>query len=850
MRLPLQLTIQLITILSAILGVSSFKARSSICHDEHGKLERCKTNFASVTDVTRREPKEAKAEDKPKLICATTQRIYQLSDDIFVSPIIMLRMNDFSLKNNVTAMDVHHLEHYLFYADTTTAIKRLSLREENLHQRQTIVKGKECDFEQIHQLSVDWLNNKLYIADNRKISRCDLEGYHMETLIELQLRPVDMHVDPYNGYLFFTVSGPPESTMAGLYRVDLSKFTSRKVVTLQDAEVENVIREPTISVFTLNVEQFQIYYPKTDRQGITSIVATSLDGKHKSDLRPNKLVDKPLSSLSFKSIVHYNETFMWTNGTLLFREEYNDYEKKYVVNDFDIADGYEVVSLRVRHNDTQKFPNPLRRVQDMKSLFTIDHAMIVWSAPPLVHGRSHGSWQNWEYEISIRENKTGSVEHISRINDTRAEIKDLEPDTSYVLKVRAVSPGGKGEWSEPLVNRTFKEETPLPQFSFAYSEWSKPPSTPEIRDETLNTNEVCWNKSESFGAPTVFYELFMAEADLENWILVYNGSHQCWAVREVLTEHRYNLRIRARSINGLGEYSKKNVTLYFENASPMVGPANDNVMAAIAALCVFFMALLCGAYLFNSRRQRKVYNNKCPASRVNELVPLPFLPGHPHKDNSIYLPGFVSKLEQERRQHRSELKRLQQGQLDMFNPDIPLDQQVDLLPYDRRWEFPIDNLRFGLTLGQGAFGRVVKAEAIGLQDDEPSSTVAVKMLKEKADLNQRKALMSELKIMIHLGCHLNIVNLLGAVTTGIAKGELMVMVEYCRFGNLRHYLLAHRKAYVDQINPETGLIDGTVNVPRRTYVNGSIKNGSTGIANPSYLGAGSRSHSSPGKPLF
>lgn len=32
-------------------------------------------------------------------------------------------------------------------------------------------------------------------------------------------------------------------------------------------------------------------------------------------------------------------------------------------------------------------------------------------------------------------------------------------------------------------------------------------------------------------------------------------------------------------------------------------------------------------------------------------------------------------------------------------------------------------------MGQGAFGRVVKAEAIGLVDGEASTTVAVKMLK-------------------------------------------------------------------------------------------------------------------------
>lgn len=69
------------------------------------------------------------------------------------------------------------------------------------------------------------------------------------------------------------------------------------------------------------------------------------------------------------------------------------------------------------------------------------------------------------------------------------------------------------------------------------------------------------------------------------------------------------------------------------------------------------------------------------------------------------------------------------GQIEMFNPDMPLDEQIELLPYDPRYEFPKERLKLGRTLGQGAFGRVVKAEAIGLEDGETSTTVAVKMLK-------------------------------------------------------------------------------------------------------------------------
>lgn len=160
--------------------------------------------------------------------------------------------------------------------------------------------------------------------------------------------------------------------------------------------------------------------------------------------------------------------------------------------------------------------------------------------------------------------------------------------------------------------------------------------------------------------------------------------------------------------------------------------------------------------------------------------------------------------------------------MELFNPEMPLDEQIDLLPYDSRFEFPKERLRLGRTLGQGAFGRVVKAEAIGLENENSSTTVAVKMLKgnayslhnfsahlyscvcvclERADTNQRKALMAELKILIHLGRHLNIVNLLGAVTKNIVKGELLVIVEYCEFGNLRHFLLSNRETFINELEP-------------------------------------------------
>uniref|UniRef100_G1K3G8 Vascular endothelial growth factor receptor 3 n=1 Tax=Xenopus tropicalis TaxID=8364 RepID=G1K3G8_XENTR len=108
--------------------------------------------------------------------------------------------------------------------------------------------------------------------------------------------------------------------------------------------------------------------------------------------------------------------------------------------------------------------------------------------------------------------------------------------------------------------------------------------------------------------------------------------------------------------------------------------------------------------------------------------------------------------------------------------EVPLEEQCEYLPYDStKWEFPRDRLRLGKVLGHGAFGKVVEASAFGMSKSSSCETVAVKMLKEGATASEHKALMSELKILIHIGNHLNVVNLLGACTK--SNGECLSITE-------------------------------------------------------------------------
>uniref|UniRef100_A0A8D2AU56 Fibroblast growth factor receptor n=2 Tax=Sciurus TaxID=10001 RepID=A0A8D2AU56_SCIVU len=113
------------------------------------------------------------------------------------------------------------------------------------------------------------------------------------------------------------------------------------------------------------------------------------------------------------------------------------------------------------------------------------------------------------------------------------------------------------------------------------------------------------------------------------------------------------------------------------------------------------------------------------------------------------------------------------------------------LPEDPKWEFPRDKLTLGKPLGEGCFGQVVMAEAVGIDKDKPKEavTVAVKMLKDDATEKDLSDLVSEMEMMKMMGKHKNIINLLGACTQ---DGPLYVIVEYASKGNLREYLRARR----------------------------------------------------------
>uniref|UniRef100_A0A3Q3Q6T5 receptor protein-tyrosine kinase n=1 Tax=Monopterus albus TaxID=43700 RepID=A0A3Q3Q6T5_MONAL len=108
------------------------------------------------------------------------------------------------------------------------------------------------------------------------------------------------------------------------------------------------------------------------------------------------------------------------------------------------------------------------------------------------------------------------------------------------------------------------------------------------------------------------------------------------------------------------------------------------------------------------------------------------------------------------------------------------------LPYSSSWEVPRDNVVLGRVLGSGVFGRVVEATISGLIHSGSTTKAAVKMVKSQS-------LMSELKVLVHLGPHLNVVNLLGACTRG---GPVYLITEFCCHGDLVNYLQRSKHTFL------------------------------------------------------
>ncbi|XP_043274472.1 proto-oncogene tyrosine-protein kinase receptor Ret [Venturia canescens] len=110
-------------------------------------------------------------------------------------------------------------------------------------------------------------------------------------------------------------------------------------------------------------------------------------------------------------------------------------------------------------------------------------------------------------------------------------------------------------------------------------------------------------------------------------------------------------------------------------------------------------------------------------------------------------------------------------------------------PPDPKWEFPRSRLTIEQVLGEGEFGRVLRAKAVDIGGWPGPTTVAVKTLKEDASASELADLLSEYQLLKEAQ-HPNVIRLLGACTS--PGGPVYLIIEFAEFGSLRNYLRRSR----------------------------------------------------------
>ncbi|XP_066027187.1 fibroblast growth factor receptor 4 [Pocillopora verrucosa] len=121
---------------------------------------------------------------------------------------------------------------------------------------------------------------------------------------------------------------------------------------------------------------------------------------------------------------------------------------------------------------------------------------------------------------------------------------------------------------------------------------------------------------------------------------------------------------------------------------------------------------------------------------------------------------------------------------------------LQLMAVDRNWEIPRDRLTISEEkLGKGEFGEVKKG--VYLRTDGNELPVAVKILKDNKDRQQRMALIKELETLIQVGRHPNIVSLVGACTF---EEPLCIVIEFVSGGSLDK-LLRSSRVHNQQVDP-------------------------------------------------
>lgn len=348
-----------------------------------------------------------------------------------------------------------------------------------------------------------------------EILRCNLDGSDLQNVLRFDFGelPVKLRVDPYNGFLFWStinnyhhhiqlsrlmtdleeeLSSPENDRLidkflqdqetkslpklyTSIFKIDLALLNTNH--TLSSARAKKIIQsinDPYSLQFTINPSEFKIYYLKQINTSFSSIFSTNLDGSESTDIRHLK-VENSHFKLNLRNLALFNHTFFWTLSNETYCESFNSEESKYYHNMIYMDNKIgELIGMELMHPIIQQVPIPLNSINSLQALFLNTDVKIKWQQPDLLPEIGLGSYRKWTYELCIMEmysNFSSSELNKNNLNENEEEkfsrkricfdIKDqscnlgqLKMNTTYLIKIRAVSISGPGPWSRLFVGRT------------------------------------------------------------------------------------------------------------------------------------------------------------------------------------------------------------------------------------------------------------------------------------------------------------------------------------------------------------------------------------------------------------
>ncbi|XP_008552558.1 proto-oncogene tyrosine-protein kinase ROS isoform X3 [Microplitis demolitor] len=390
-------------------------------------------------------PSEPAVKDtqQPILILGGEHVVMKQGADMLDEPSIIYRAN-----SRIRGVAIHVSSAQLFVSDSMGYIYRTTILKET--EPIVVLRPDQANFKPL-SLSVDWLNSHLYILGEVnhattvwQIARCNLDGKGLTVAMAgFMTRPSHIEVDPYNGYLFWVTRG-------GLFRLDLADISNG---IKHEVQPYLILEDKHLGAFTVDHTNFRLLVPDHTQN---TVISVSLDGREILNLRANTQQPK------FKNVVSLamaNGLFYWTNGEEVLTEGYHSGQNRYFHNAYpDRSDG-SFVSVNVFMDASQPVPVPVNPPTGVQAVLGAERAKVSWQAPHLLGGQGKGAWQNWSYELEIKDELTGQIVPQLGIAGSSHTVYNLREKSEYTIKAAAYTHAGRGPWSTEFRGKTLRENS-------------------------------------------------------------------------------------------------------------------------------------------------------------------------------------------------------------------------------------------------------------------------------------------------------------------------------------------------------------------------------------------------------